>query len=170
MTPSDAKRMSSGVGVRLVALLGIEVGSRPEKSGSESHRLLVRNPRISDVEIEVNLLRATVRPVRGDVVRSELHPDPPLTSGINDAMPTLILEDAPSKDPGPECALRMYVRCVEHDDLTHHLHDPDHRDRTFNWSADPGSVLDDAILCPRAASGDAVHPVLHTAAFFETTL
>jgi hypothetical protein len=44
----------------------------------------------------------------------------------------------PSGDPGPECALRMYVRCVEHDDLTRHLHDPDHRDRICNWSADPG--------------------------------
>jgi hypothetical protein len=123
MPPSNAKRMTGGVGVYLVTLVGIDVGCRPEKLGSESHRLLVCNPRIFDVEIEVNLLGAAVRPVGGDVVGCELYADPPLASRINDAMPTLVLEDAASKDPGPECALRMDVRCVEHNDLTHHSHD-----------------------------------------------
>jgi hypothetical protein len=83
----------------------------------------VRNPRIFDVEIEVDLLRAAVRPIRGHMVRCELHADPPLTSRVNDAVPTLVLEDAPSEDPGPKCALGMYVRCVEHNNLTHHSHD-----------------------------------------------
>jgi hypothetical protein len=34
---------------------------------------------------------------------------------------------------------------------------------------DPG-VLGYAGMCPRAASGDAVNPVLHTATFFEAAL
>jgi hypothetical protein len=61
--PSGAKRMSGRVGVGLVAQLGIEVGRGPEKSGTESHRLLVGNSGIVDVEIEVDLLRAAVRPL-----------------------------------------------------------------------------------------------------------
>ncbi len=115
--------MSSRVGVCLVAAVSIEVGSGLEESGSESHRLLVRNSGIVDVEIEVYLLRAAVRPVRGTVVRCELHADPPFAGGVRDAVPTVVLEDAPAKDSGPERALRVQVRCVEHDDLTHHSHD-----------------------------------------------
>ncbi len=123
MSPPDAKRMSSRVCVRLVALVGVEVGSRLEKSGSESHCLLVRNSGIIDVQIEVDLLRVAVRPFRREVVRCELYPDPPLASRVTDAMPTVVLEDAPAKDPGPERALCMEIRRVEHDDLTHHSHD-----------------------------------------------
>jgi hypothetical protein len=123
MPPPDAKRMSSRIGVCLMALVGVEVGSRLEKSGSESHCLLVRNSRIVDMEIEVNLLRAAVGPVRRDVVRRELHADAPLASGVEDAVPSVLLEDAPAEDPGPERALRVNVRCVEHDDSTHHSHD-----------------------------------------------
>ena len=123
MPPSDAKRMSGRVGVCLVAAVSIEVGSGLEKSGSESHRLLVRNSGIVDVEIEVDLLRVAVRPVRRTVVRCELHADPPFAGGVGDAVPTVVLDDAPAKDSGPERALRVQVRCVEHDDLTHHSHD-----------------------------------------------
>ena len=138
MPPSDAKRMSGRVGVCLVAVISIEVGSRLEKSGSESHRLLVRNSGIVDVEIEVDLLRAAIRPVRRTVVRCELHADPPFAGGVGDAVPTVVLEDAPAKDSGPECALRVQVRCVEHDDLTHHSHDriidfPKDRRAALSW-------------------------------------
>ena len=114
--------MSSMVGVYLVAFFGIEIGRRLEKSGSESHRLLVRNSSIFDVEIEVNLLWAAVRPVRRDVVGCELHTDPPLASRVDDAMPPVVFEYAPTKDPGPERVLRMQVCCAEDDDPTHHSH------------------------------------------------
>jgi hypothetical protein len=114
MAPSDAKRMSSRVGVCLVTLVGIEVGCCLKKSGSESRYLPVRSPRIFDVEIEVDLLGAAIWPIRGHMVRCELHPDPPLTGRVSDAVPSLILEDAPSKDPSPECTLCMYIGSVEH--------------------------------------------------------
>jgi hypothetical protein len=92
--------MSSRIGVCLVTLIGVQIGCWLEKSGPEGHRLLVRNPRIFDVEIEMELLWAAVRPVRRDVVRRVLHSNPPLISRVNDAMPTRLLEDAPSEDPG----------------------------------------------------------------------
>jgi hypothetical protein len=122
MAPSDAERMSSRIRVRLVSLFGIEIGSRPEQSGAKCHRLLVRSAEIIDVEIEVDLLLATIGPVRRDVVRRELHADPPLAGGVNDAVPVFVLEDSPSKNRGPERTLRVEVCCVEHDDLTHYLH------------------------------------------------
>jgi hypothetical protein len=151
MPPSDAKRMSSGVCVGLVTLFGIEVGCRPEKSRAKSHRLLVSNPRIFDVKIEVDLLGASVWPVRGDVVRCELHPDPPFTGRIDDAVPTLLLEDAPSEESGPERALRVYVRRVEHDDLAHHSHDRSIEMHTRGGQLTPAGIRDTAAgACDRA--------------------
>ncbi|HXN61840.1 MAG TPA: hypothetical protein VN886_15445 [Acidimicrobiales bacterium] len=93
--------MSSRVGVCLVAAVSIEVGSGLEESGSESHRhrLLVRNSGIVDVEIEVDLLRAAVRPVRGTVVRCELHADPPFAGGVGDAVPTASSKTRPPRIP-----------------------------------------------------------------------
>jgi hypothetical protein len=70
----------------------------------------------------VDLLGRAIGPVRRNVVRCELHADPPLTVGVNDTVPTVVLEDPAAKDPGPERTLRMQVRRVEHDDLTHHPH------------------------------------------------
>jgi hypothetical protein len=123
MPASDAKRMSSGVGVCLVTFVGIEVRCRPEQSGPESHRCLVHHPRILDVVIEVDLLRATVRPVRGTWFGASCTPIRHSPAESMTLCQTLVLDDAPLEDPCPECALRMEVRCVEHDDLTHHSHD-----------------------------------------------
>jgi hypothetical protein len=115
--------MPSGVGVCLMAFVGIEVGGGLEKAGPQCHRRLVCRMRIINVQIEMDLLRVAVRPVRTDVVRCELYAYPSFTSTVNNGMPTVILEDTPAEDPGPERALGIQVRCVEHDDLTHHSHD-----------------------------------------------
>jgi hypothetical protein len=114
--------MSSRIRICLVSLVGIEIGRRQEKCGSESHHLFVRSSGIINVEIEVDLLWVAVRPVRRNVVRCELDADPPLADGVNDAMPTVVLEDPSAKDTCPECALCVQVSCVEHDHLTHHPH------------------------------------------------
>jgi hypothetical protein len=105
-----------------MALVGVEVVSPLEKSGSESHYLLVRESGIVDVEVEVNLLRGAVRPVRGNVVWCKLHANPPIAGGVKHAMPPIVFDDTPVKEPGPERALRMEVCRVEHNDLTNHLH------------------------------------------------
>ena len=122
MTPPDTERMSCRIRIGLVSLVGFEISGRQEKCGSESHRLFVRSSGIINVEIEVDLLRVAVGPVRRNVVRCELHTDPPLAGGVNDAMPTVVLEDPSAKDPCPECALRVQISCVEHDHVTHHPH------------------------------------------------
>jgi hypothetical protein len=93
------------VGVHLVALVAIQIRSCLEQSGAEGDRLFVRSLWVFDVQVEMHLLRAAVRPVRGDMVRRQLHADPPLSGGIDDAVPRLVGEDVPAEKPGPERAL-----------------------------------------------------------------
>jgi hypothetical protein len=112
--------MSGGVGVRLVTLIGVEVESRLEKPGSECYCLLVRTSGVLNVQVEVDLLRAALRPIRRDVVRGKLDADPPLARGVNDAVPTVIPRRRAPENSGPEPALRMQICGVEHDDLAYH--------------------------------------------------
>jgi hypothetical protein len=107
MSPPYAERMSGRVRIRLVPLVGIEIGGGQEKDGSECYRLFVRCSGVINVEIEMDLLRVSVGPVRRNVVRCELYTNPPFPGGVNDAMPTVILENPSAKDPCPECALRV---------------------------------------------------------------
>jgi hypothetical protein len=137
MAPSDTERMSSRVRVGLVPLVGIEIGNWLEKSGSESHRLFMCCSGVINMEIEVNLLWVAVGPVRRNVVRCELHADPPLAGGVNDAVPAIVHEDSPTEHSGPERALRGQVGCIEHDHLTDHPHRRDCTDRTMAVSESP---------------------------------
>jgi len=129
VAPPDTERMPGRVCVGLVSLVRIEIGSRSEKSGSQSHRFLVCGSGILDVEIEMDLLRGSVGPIRRNVVRCELHADPPLARGVNDGMPVVVLEHSPAENHGPERALGAQICGVEHDHLAHHTHRRDCRAR-----------------------------------------
>jgi hypothetical protein len=123
MSPADAKRVSGRVGVYLVTLFGIQIRRWLEQSGAQRDRLFVRSSWFVDVEIEMHLLlRDPVRPVGRHMVRCKLHANPPLTNGVDDAMPRLVLEDMAAENPSPERALGLQVDRVEHDHVTHHLH------------------------------------------------
>jgi len=93
-----------------------------KQPGTKRDCLFVRGSRVIDVEVEMHLLGSPMRPVRRNMVRSQLHADPPLSSGIDDAVPIVVLEDVPAENASPERALGMQVSRVEHDHLTHHLH------------------------------------------------
>jgi hypothetical protein len=80
VSPADAKRMPGRVRVHLVTLVGIEIRSWLEQPGAEGHRLLVRGSRVVEVEVEMHLLRGSVRPVGRNMVRRQLHADPPLSA------------------------------------------------------------------------------------------
>ena len=123
MSPADAKRMPSRVRVHLVTLDGIEIKSWLEQAGAEGDHLFVRGSRVVGVEVEMHLLGSPMRPVGRDVVRRQLHADPPLSSGVDDAVPIVFLEDVPAEDASPERALGMKVGRVEHYYLTHYVHD-----------------------------------------------
>ncbi len=89
----------------LVALGGIEIRSWLEQPGAEGDCLFVGGSRVVDVEVEVHLLGGAMRPVGRNVVRRELHAEPPLSSGVDDAVPLVVLEDVAAENAGPERAL-----------------------------------------------------------------
>jgi hypothetical protein len=103
--PADAKRMPGRVRVHLMAPGGIEIRSWLEQPGTEGDCLLMRGSRVVDVEIEMHLLGSPIRPAGRNMARRQLHTDPPLSSGIDDAVPTVVLEDAPAENACPECTL-----------------------------------------------------------------
>lgn len=123
MPPADAERVASGVGVYLVALLGLEVGWL-KQPGAEPDRCVVGSSRIFDVEVEVHLLRSPIRPFGRNVVRGQLHTDIPLAGGTDDRMKAVVCKDVPAEDPGPESALGIQIGSIEHDDVTDHVHGP----------------------------------------------
>src|SRR5580692_6638458 len=103
--PTDAKRMPGGVRVHLVAFGGIEIRSRSEQSGTECDCLFVRSSRVVDVEVEMHLLGSPIGPVGRKMVRRQLHTDPPLSRGVDDAVPVVVLEDVPAENACPERTL-----------------------------------------------------------------
>lgn len=115
--------MSGRVGVHLVTLGGIELRSRLEQPGTEGHRLFVGGSGVLDVEVEVHLLGAPMRPVGWNMVRRQLHANPPLSGGVDHTVPSPLLEGLTAEDASPEGALGMQVSRVEHDHLAHHVHD-----------------------------------------------
>ena len=122
--PTDAEGVTGGVGVDLVALGGGEIVGSLQQTSAERDDLIVGARRVVDVEIEMDLLRCAVGPVGRGVVGCELHADPPLTVGVDDAVPALVGvgDDAPAEHSGPKRALGRQVRRVEHDDLPRDLH------------------------------------------------
>ncbi len=77
VTPADAERVAGGVGIDLVAFGGGEVVGCLQQATTERNHLGVRAHRVFDVQIEVDLLRVSVRPVRRRVAGCELNADPP---------------------------------------------------------------------------------------------
>src|SRR5215469_8026090 len=107
VSPADAKRMPGRVRVHLVTLGGIEIRSWLEQPGAEGDCLFVRGSRVLDVEVEMHLLGSPMRPAGRNMIRRQLHADPPLSSGVDDAMPLVVLEDAPAENARPERTLGM---------------------------------------------------------------
>ena len=90
MAPTDAEGMAGGVGVDLVAFGGGEIVGGLQQASAERDDLVVGARRVVDVEIEMDLLRRTVRPVGRHVVGCKLHTDPPLAVGVDDAVPVVV--------------------------------------------------------------------------------
>ena len=99
VSPADAKRMPGRVRIHLVALGGIEIRSWLEQTGAEGDRLVVRASLVLDVEVEMHLLGGPMRPARRNMVRRQLHADPPLSGGVDDTVPIVVLEDVPAEIP-----------------------------------------------------------------------
>lgn len=105
--PTDTKRMPSRVRIHLVAFGSIEIRSCLEQPSAEGDCLFVCSSRLLDVQIEMHLLGASVRPLRRNVVGCQLHADSPISIGVNDAVPVVVLEDVAAENASPERALGM---------------------------------------------------------------
>jgi hypothetical protein len=109
--PTDAERMPGRVGVYLVAFGGIKIRSWLEQSGTEGRCLFMRGSRIVHVQVEMHLLgNIPMWPVGRNMVRRQLHADSPLSSGVDDAVPIVVLEDLPAENGGPETCSRYVSR------------------------------------------------------------
>ncbi len=97
--------MTSGVGVHLVTLLGVQILRRLEQSSAEGCCRFMCSMWIIDVKIEMDLLRCTVGPLGRGKIRRELYTHSPLAGGVDDAVPRCVLEDPPIEHSGPERAL-----------------------------------------------------------------
>src|SRR5258706_5151623 len=78
VSPAEAEGVAGRVGVDLVPLDSGEVGGCLQQPGPERNGFGVRALRVVDVQIDVDLLRVPVRPIRRDMVGCELHADHPL--------------------------------------------------------------------------------------------
>ena len=124
MSPPDAKRVTSGVDVHLVTLVGRETGSGLNHTGSKFESFIVSELRILDMKVEVNLLfRYSIGPLRRSVVRCVLHTDQPLPTFADDAMELFIIRHHVAIEQcGPEGAFHGDIGRVEHDDVSDQFH------------------------------------------------
>jgi hypothetical protein len=76
---------------------------------------------VVDVQVDVDLLRRTVGPLRRDVVRRELHGDSRLPVD-DDAVPVVVGDDGAAEESCPERALRSEIGRVQDDDLSGDAH------------------------------------------------
>lgn len=70
----------------------------------------------------MHLLRRTVWPVGGNVLRRDLDADPPLTGRVDDAVKRLVVVDVPVQHSSPERTFSVQVGGVEHDHASHEAH------------------------------------------------
>nr|WP_239119152.1 hypothetical protein [Planotetraspora thailandica] len=99
--------MAGRICVHLVSLGRIEIRSWLEQPGTEGDCFFVRGSRIVDMEVEMHLLGSPMRPVGRNMVRRQLHADPPLSSGVDDAVPIVVFEDVPAENASSERTLGM---------------------------------------------------------------
>ena len=123
LTPTQAEGMTCRIGVHAVPSFGVGIRCVLEESCAEVHGAAMRRCWIGDVEIDVNLLRLPIGPIRRDVVRCMLHADEPVPLAVNDAVELRIpIDHEPVQHGSPECAFGCHVCCIEDDDVTNTVH------------------------------------------------
>ena len=85
MSPPEAERVACGVGIHPVPLGGGQIVGCLQQASTELECLGVGACGVIDVQIEMDLLRISVRPYRWDMVGSELNADHPAPVCVEDA-------------------------------------------------------------------------------------
>lgn len=113
--------MAGGVRVDLEALGRLEVICRLQQPSTQRRRFLVRGPDVSDVQVEMDLLRRPAGPIRWHMVGCQLNAEPPFALD-DDTVPIVVRVDLATQESGPEAALSGEIGGVEDDDLSGNLH------------------------------------------------
>ncbi|GAC1473265.1 MAG: hypothetical protein NVS1B6_14020 [Steroidobacteraceae bacterium] len=93
-----------------------------QEPGAQGDRFLVSRPEIVDVQVEMDLLlRHAIGPIGGNMIRRELHTEPPLAVDQY-TMPIVVLYDCATEESCPERALGGQIGGVEHDYLSRDFH------------------------------------------------
>lgn len=107
VTPTEAERMAGRIGVHAVPSVGFGIRCILEESCAEVDGATMRCSWIGHVEVDVDLLRLPVRPIRRNVVWCTLYADEPIPLIVYDAVELRVLvDDTPVQQGRPESALR----------------------------------------------------------------
>ena len=93
--------MSCGVCVHLESFASVQIVGGLQEARAQFDRVVVRGRQILDPEVHVDLLRRPIGPLRSNVVRRELHADPPLAVE-QDTVPIVVRDDRSAEQAGPE--------------------------------------------------------------------
>lgn len=113
--------MAGGIRIHLEALGRFGVVGRLQQPRAQRHRFRMRRREVVDPEVEMYLLRRSVGPIGGNVVRRELDTEPPLAIDHH-AVPVVLGFDCAAQQTCPEAALGGEIGGVEHDDLSSYFH------------------------------------------------
>ena len=153
--PAQTERMPGRVGVDLETLGGRGVG-RLQHPGTQRDNFIMGGGDVVNVQVEMDLLRRAIGPLRLDVVRGELNGEPPFAVD-DDAVPIVLSNNLAAHQRGPEGTFGREVSSIEDDDLSGKFHSSCHtrsgRGRTGQrpWSVDrvlllwktPGTATDE---------------------------
>jgi hypothetical protein len=123
MAPPDAERMSSWISEDMVPMVASRIilgQQRPSADGAgpSEARLHIRH-----MEVQMDLLRVPVGPLRRTMLRRVLHTDHPLTRMIDHTVEGVVfVNDAPTEQPRPKRAHLADVSGVQHNDVSHQIH------------------------------------------------
>lgn len=122
MAPPDTERVTRRVGIHLKPFLGIEIVGFVEQPRTASHCVTVRFVWILDVQVQVDLLCVSVRPIGLNMIRSQLNTQEPAALGIENAVERVVGVDPTVEHPRPERAHSIDISCIEHDHVSLHSH------------------------------------------------
>lgn len=121
--------MSGRVGIDLESRRRVEIIGWLQQPSARRHHFFVRRADVLDEQVEMELLRGAVGPLRRSVIRGQLYADARPPVGVIHAVPVVLGLDPAAEQAGPERTFGADIRSVEHDDLSGDVHTGD-RDRT----------------------------------------
>ena len=102
--------MAGGVGINLVSNGCRQIVGRLQQTRAERDGLGVGGNRVTDVQIQMDLLRDAIWPIRRNMVGRKLHTDHPSTVCVDHAVPRSVPEDTAAQHLSVHCAFDVEVR------------------------------------------------------------